>query len=232
MAKLSKDNNGFSAVEVLLVLVTLAIIGVAGYAVARHVNNKNSVAPTVTTSTSPTSAKTLTKTTATQPAVTSTNKTYTDAAKAYTVSYPQDWTIKEEPDNGLSQLPVLDSTEARFTPTNLPAGASGNTWVGISSFKSSDMATALDAKSATQSTTINGYKALYYQAVVPATKGTNGAAGGMGYTDDYYAITNNGVTLVFYFREKQDGNGIASSFDSSSIVPAYTALVKSVRFTN
>lgn len=148
------------------------------------------------------------------------------------MSYPQDWTIKEEPSNGLTQLPALDSTEARFTPTNLPAGASGNTWVGISSFKSSDMATALDAKSATQSTTINGYKALYYQAVVPATQGQNGAAGGMGYTDDYYAVTNNGATLVFYFREKQDGNGIASSFDASSIVPAYTTLVKSVKFTN
>jgi hypothetical protein len=183
------------------------------------------------TSTTNTATTTPTKTSATQ-SVTSTNKTYADAAKAYAVSYPEGWTIEEEPSNGLTQLTVLDSTEVRFTPTNLPAGASGNTWVGISSFKSRDMATALDAKSATQSTTINGYKALYYQAVVPATKGSNGAAGGIGYTDDYYAVTNNGVTLVFYFREKQDGNGIASSFDVSSIVPAYTALVKSVKFTN
>jgi hypothetical protein len=225
MNKISKNENGFGAIESLLIVAVVVLLGAVGYMVYKN-HNKTTNSSTAITTTAPA------KTTTTQPAVTSTNMAYTDAAKAYAVSYPQDWTIKEEPSNGLSQLPVLDSTEARFTPSNLPAGASGNTWIGISSFKSSDMAAALDAKSATQSLTINGYKALYYQAVVPATKGTNGAAGGMGYTDDYYAVTNNGVTLVFYFREKQDGNGIASSFDASSIVPAYTALVKSVKFLN
>jgi hypothetical protein len=83
-----------------------------------------------------------------------------------------------------------------------------------------------------QTQTISGYQALYHQEVVPATEGQNGAAGGMGYTDDYYAVANKGVTIVFYFRERQNGNGIASSFDASNIVPAYTALVKSVKFTN
>jgi len=225
---MKNNENGFGAVEGLLVIVVVVLLGVVGYMVYKNHNKVTSNSSTTTSTITTAPAKTTT----TQPVAPANTKTYTDIAKAYTVSYPQDWTIKEEPDNGLSQVPVLDSTEARFTPSNLPTGAAGNTWVGISSFKSSDMSTALDAKSATQSITINGHKALYYQEVIPATKGTNGAAGGMGYTDDYYAVTNNGVTLAFYFREKQDGNGIASSFDASSTVPAYTTLVKSVKFIN
>ena len=46
MNKTSKNETGFSVVDLLLVLVTLAVIGVAGYLVAKHVDNKNAAAGT------------------------------------------------------------------------------------------------------------------------------------------------------------------------------------------
>jgi Tfp pilus assembly protein PilE len=229
MGKIRQNEAGFSPVEVVLVIVVVALIGVVGWLVYKN-HNKS-------TNTSSTTANTTSTKTTTQPVATNT-KTYADPAKAYTVAYPQDWALKEEALNGLDQATPLDSTKARFTPSNLPSGASGNTWVGISSFKGDintvfkEEAYAPSESYSPQTQTINGYQALYHQEVVPATQGQNGAAGGMGWTDDYYAVTNNGITLVFYFREKEDGNGVGSSFDASSIVPAYTALVKSVKFTN
>src|ERR1035438_2812287 len=44
MIKTNKNNNGFTVVEVLLVLIALALIGLAGYFVAKHVNNNKSPA--------------------------------------------------------------------------------------------------------------------------------------------------------------------------------------------
>ena len=52
MSKLSTNSEGFSAVEFLLVIVTLAIIGVAGYFVAKHVDNKTPTPPKSSTSSS------------------------------------------------------------------------------------------------------------------------------------------------------------------------------------
>lgn len=40
MKRLTKNDRGFTVVEILLVLVTLAVIGVGGFYVAKHVNNK------------------------------------------------------------------------------------------------------------------------------------------------------------------------------------------------
>jgi hypothetical protein len=38
--KANKNSSGFTTVEVLLALLTLAVVGTAGYFVARHVDNK------------------------------------------------------------------------------------------------------------------------------------------------------------------------------------------------
>jgi hypothetical protein len=50
MNKLKSNSNGFSAVELLLVIVTLAVIGVVGYFVARHVDKKTTTPTTSSTS--------------------------------------------------------------------------------------------------------------------------------------------------------------------------------------
>ncbi|GAC1390964.1 MAG: hypothetical protein NVSMB46_01900 [Candidatus Saccharimonadales bacterium] len=68
MKKLHDNTDGFSAIEVLLAIVTLAVIGAAGYFVAYHQYHKtatatNRTAPSTTkTSTAPSTTTTQTKT--------------------------------------------------------------------------------------------------------------------------------------------------------------------------
>jgi hypothetical protein len=51
MNKLIRDNKGFSIVEGLLVLLTLAVIGVAGYFVSKHIDTKKTTTTTTTATT-------------------------------------------------------------------------------------------------------------------------------------------------------------------------------------
>lgn len=48
MGTFRKDNSGFAIMEVFLVLLTLGIIGVAGYFVAKHLDNSR-IAPIIIT---------------------------------------------------------------------------------------------------------------------------------------------------------------------------------------
>jgi len=122
-----------------------------------------------------------------------------------------------------------------FTPSNLSAGALNRDNVQVIVFKTDDPKKLLDLyrgggvqNIASKAMTINSYSAAYYQDVRPTTKSGNDM---LGYTDDYYAVTHNGLTLLFSFREKQTDTS-TSSFDSTNIVPTYTELVKSVKFLN
>ena len=56
MKKLNKSSDGFTFVEVLLVLATLAVIGVAGYFVAKHVDTKKASTTTSNPSSSASSS--------------------------------------------------------------------------------------------------------------------------------------------------------------------------------
>jgi hypothetical protein len=78
MSYLNKDASGFSVVELLLVLLTLALICGAGYLVAKHVDTKK----TPLTSTA-SSAKSYSS---------STWKTYNWTAEGLTFKYPSSWT--------------------------------------------------------------------------------------------------------------------------------------------
>ena len=50
MSRFNKNESGFSAIEIVIVVVVLAAIGIAGYFVAKHVDTKKSVATAQTTS--------------------------------------------------------------------------------------------------------------------------------------------------------------------------------------
>ncbi len=156
--------------------------------------------------------------------------TYTDSAKAYIIAYPATWKVKEKTINAGNNLPTLDKTQAVLTPNNVPSGAMGKTWLSISTFNSNDMSKVFEFSQAAINLNINGYKALYYQAVTQPAKGTQTVAGAFGYTDDYYAITNNKITVVFYFREKQSSYSSNANFDVSNIVPSYKAVIHSIKF--
>lgn len=88
MVKLNKDNNGFSAIEVVLVLVTLAIVGIGSYFVAKHIDTKKTV--TSLTSTSKTSTTTPKATTPpAKPTDPTTGwATYTSTLGSFSIKYP------------------------------------------------------------------------------------------------------------------------------------------------
>lgn len=217
---MKKNQKGFSAVEGLLILIIVGLLVFVGWYVYQTKKTTNS------TETSTTSTPTQT-----------TTKDYTDTSGTYALKYPSDWTVKEQADESAwdpGLPPHLKSLPA-FTPSNLSAGAFNRDNVQVIIFKTDDPKKLLDLyrggrvqKITSKAMTISGYPAAYYQDVQPTTKSGNDM---LGYTDDYYTVTHNGLTLLFSFREKQTDTS-TSSFDSTSIVPAYTGLVKSVKFLN
>ncbi len=215
-----KNQRGFGAVELLIILVVVGIVGFGAWYVGKH-GNKSA---TNITSSSTNSSKTTTPAT----------KTYTDNSKTYTLEYPKTWTTSEQkPGSAAAVADLLNLLETEFTPENSPAiGSNPSTpnMAGVIAFKSSDTQTILntyvsgDGQTTPQSLTINGYRAMYQKAI--ATKY-------LSYTDDIYAVTHNGVTLLFQFREKQgSGANGTPAFDATNTVDAYTTLVKSVKFLN
>lgn len=97
MAKLNKDFKGFALVEVLLVILTLIIIGVAGYFVAKHIDKK----PINTTSsnTTPTQAikKSTNASTSTSVDPTANWTVYSNVKGQFSLRYPTNWVQAASP---------------------------------------------------------------------------------------------------------------------------------------
>jgi len=145
-------------------------------------------------------------------------KIYTDSKKIYTVSYPSNWTTSESLAQGAFGYPFA---ETNFTQFSLSHSAS-SAFIGITVFNGNNPeglfsgGHASNVKETTKSLTINGYQAVHAQLT---NIGPNNAAYG---GNDEYAVTNKDITLLFDFQYTS-GNGSS---------PAYTALVKSVKFLN
>jgi len=160
------------------------------------------------------------------------NKTYTDDSKSYSFVYDSNkWQL-----TNLSQRPgpvnvtFLNSSDPWLNPISGNYSGSG---IVASAYKAtgnlnSDLADSLRDPVSTdekaQTLTINGYSAIYKQVVTSD------------YTDDIYIVTNNNNSVFFSMREKQketdtdNGESVANTVDNSSYVPAYTAIVKSIKF--
>lgn len=99
MTKLPKNENGFSAVELLLVLLTLIVIGGAGYFVAKHVDKKTPTTATTvstTTTTSATTSPTIPK--PAQPVNPYAGwSTYSSTNEGLSFKYPVNWTAQNDP---------------------------------------------------------------------------------------------------------------------------------------
>jgi hypothetical protein len=226
MGKIKSNQKGFGAVAALLIVVVVIVIGLVGWLVYRNqhkTTTANSAAATGTTSTASPGAQSM--------------KTYTDPSTLYSVSYPGSWTTSSSRIQADSAIPFADPNLSLLVPANAPPtstqSASPN-GVDIIAFSTSDTQAALtertfgDKKPTPKSVTINGYSGLYQQDIAANPKQLPT------YTDDQYAVTHNGVTLVFEFREKQGSNAASSSFtfNVSNTVPAFTAIVQSVKFLN
>jgi hypothetical protein len=233
MNKISKNQKGFTAVEGLLIILTLAVIGFGGYYVY-HTNHKAKTASLSTTG-AKTSASGSTKSTGANPYAGW--NSYTDVSKLFSVMYPSGWTAANPQEQADMPFTLADPNLMAFTAVN-PSTTRPNE-VDIFAFTTSDIQSVLSKDSfgeqqpTPKSMTINGYHALYGQDIETGANGTNPT-----YTIDQYAVTHNGVTLYFSFREQQGndenvGSANASgAFDYSSTVPDFNLIVKSVKFLN
>ncbi len=121
MSTINKNNNGFTVVEFLLVLVTIAIIGVAGFFVAKHVNDSSHKKPTSTAvtlvTTSPYSGW----------------KNYCDASVKLCFKYPSTWTLTgADSSSGVAQILVNSATTANVEYGNLTSSVGYPTTVDTS----------------------------------------------------------------------------------------------------
>lgn len=229
MGKLKNDQKGFSAVEAVMLVVIVALIGTVGWMVYK--NQHKTAVTTTTTQPTQTSSSSASR----QPV--SNTTTYTDSSKLFTISYPTSWAVDESAINAETPYPLANKKRVELTPPNSPKSSDGVTpnAAFVIAFKTNDTQGVLsnnsfgDKQISVQNLTINGYKALYNQDI------STGATQSPTYTEDRYAVTNNGITLLFSFREKQGAyEGVSSvpSFDTANTVPDFTALVKSVKFLN
>jgi cytoskeletal protein RodZ len=97
MNKISKNEKGFSAVEIVMVVVIIALIGVVGWMVYKN-HHRTSAASTTKSANSvkTTSSSTNSSTTKTNEASNPYAgwQTYTSKSGGYTIKYPSDWTIE------------------------------------------------------------------------------------------------------------------------------------------
>jgi hypothetical protein len=233
MNKISKNQKGFTAVEGLLIILTLAVIGFGGYYVY-HTNHKAKTA-SVSTSGANNSASGSTKSTAANPYAGW--NSYTDVSKLFSVMYPSGWTAANPQEHADTPFTLADPNVIIFTAVN--TSNTSPIEVDVLAFSTSDVQSVLskdsygEQQSTPQSMTINGYQALYGQDIETGANGTNPT-----YTDDQYAVAHNGVTLSFSFREKQGNDenvgaaNASGAFDHTSIVPDFNLIAKSVKFLN
>jgi len=112
VGELQNDQKGFSAVEVMLVLVILTLVGAVGVLVAKN-HNKTTTASTASTTkaTTPTTAKTTT------PGPYAGWQTYTATLEPVSFKYPKDWTVATGNDAPINQ------SDNQFIRLNAPQRA-------------------------------------------------------------------------------------------------------------
>ena len=98
MCKLRNNEKGFGAVEGLLIVVIVVLIGVVGWFVYK---NHNKTTNNTTTSNTATTAPTKTASTPQSVDPYAGWKTYTSPDEKFTLKYPTDWTVSNESASGI-----------------------------------------------------------------------------------------------------------------------------------
>lgn len=221
---MKRNQKGFTIIEVGSVLLVVVVIGFGSYFVWHSQKSGK-------TSTASTSTKVAADPTAGWQA-------YTDTAKLFSLKYPSGWISTDSVIRADTPYALADKSQSIFTAPST-AQSDSPTEINVMAWSTTDIQGVAksnsfgDKPTATQSMTINGYQALYWQDIETGSTGTNPT-----YTADYYAITHGGVTLIFSFREQQGndsylGTSSASgAFDHTNTVATFTLLVKSVKFLN
>jgi hypothetical protein len=232
MRKLYKNETGFGAIEAILILVIVIAIAGVGWYVWKAKKNTDSTYNTVANTSTTNKPIVKPKTTITVDPYAGW-KTYNDPSNIFSVKYPDNWTLQLQA-NSMDPDNPIDSNYAMIIPSNLPSAAVGNTAIDVGADKATlnktmnDLETSSSANYNPSSTTINGYSSLFQEAKVPSN-------GGNSYTEDFYGVEHNNITVTFNFREKQIGNGNSpqdGSFDISNDNSEFVLIVKSIKFYN
>lgn len=126
MGKLQNNESGFSAVEAVLVLVVVMLIGVLGYMVYKDHHKTTATNPATNSSqTTATGTSSSTKTTTT-PDPYAGWKTYTSSIEKITFKYPSDWTV-DTTDQQVSN----DPTNSDYTAYKSPDGKVVVHWTSL-----------------------------------------------------------------------------------------------------
>jgi len=224
-----RNDDGFSTVEVVSVLLVIIIIGTVGYYVFNHSKQKTSPSDASSSSVKTSAAPSGVTLTATANSYNGWN-TYDDSAKLFTILYPQNWTIQTEASIGNN----LESSTPILRPSNLnPAELSSGAGLYINpvtgSLNAEFQATVYGSGANYNPTdlTINGFPALYHQIVQ-----TTADTGTTSDTKDYYAVANKGVTVLFSWTEQQGSYKDVRGFNLTSYNDTFRSIVESIKFTN
>ncbi len=237
------SSKGFGAVEVLVALVVIAVIGFGGYFVWHNHQTKK---------TDNTKSQTSTKQTDNNPTTTTVSTTDGKAS----VTLPNTWHVvgdkqiisvntnthlcdKYNPSNCSAIAPCLDTDdtmpciyEADFQPKSFDS-TTGQKWhlsIEKTTWTTDQAASSLLGELNAQNTIeqskapINGYDAYYVKV------GSNGSSVG-NYTDIHYFIEENGYLVHFSNREKFNGNtgNSTDTWDNSAYSSDFASIVKSLK---
>ncbi|MES2971818.1 MAG: hypothetical protein V4702_05855 [Patescibacteria group bacterium] len=226
-----KKESGFSAIEGLLIIIILGMLGLVSWYVYRSTH--------ATKSTSNTSVTDAPSQTNLPSAPKYETKTFTDSSGNYSVAYPATWAIAELPEQSAGFAPPVDEIKGiRIVPPdastlniNSPLGLMNKNGVSVSALKGSlqdlkqrltnaELGVSPDTEPyPSQDLTINGYSASFYQIEKA------------GYADQFYLINHGGITVKVDFRLKQAA-GLAgvTEFDESKNIPYFQEIAKSIKF--
>jgi hypothetical protein len=110
MLKIYKNEKGFSAVEIVLVLVIVVLLGAVGWLVYKDHHKSKTVASVTTVSTTKPAASTSTKTTTT-PSPYAGWKAYTLPVEKLSFKYPSDWTVSNTAPTSTQDNTTLTSSD-------------------------------------------------------------------------------------------------------------------------
>lgn len=206
---MNKNQRGFGAIEILLVLVIVGLLVGAGWYFMQRNDSKE-----------------LKSSTAEQ---TVEMKPYTDSAKLYSVSYPSTWIAKEAEDccEGEPKDYTKVSRSVTITPSN-KAEIHGY-GVGIQADSTESLAKNIeqhwkDNRHEPKPKTINDYSAKYVKVTF--------SGDAENYIDHNYLITHDGASVFVTFREKYYHQYPTEDWSASQDMDAFNKLLGSIRFLN